>query len=133
MPPRLRNARGRGSTPTTPPVPGHRDRDSETLSTPVSPEDTYMVSRHSEASGGSDHTSVSSASGDSVSSVISDMLSLKLDGVVKPYRRRVDDFDMFWSKSEVLVDISGWTNAEQQMKRLPLFLGGEALVLSEAT
>ncbi|XP_065195653.1 uncharacterized protein LOC135827058 [Sycon ciliatum] len=54
------------------------------------------------------------------------MSSLKLDGFVKPYRGRVDDFDMFWSKFEVLADISGWTSTEQQMKRLPLFLEGEA-------
>ena len=37
-----------------------------------------------------------------MSSVSSGMSSLKVDGFVKPYRGRVDDFNMFWSRFEVL-------------------------------
>ena len=68
------------------------------------------------------------------SSVGGGMASLKLDGFVKPYTGRGDDFDQFWSKFQVLCDLTGWSSSEEQMARIPLFLQDDAhLVFSNLT
>ena len=48
---------------------------------------------------------------------------------MRPYRSRGNDFEEFWSKFEVLAEVSGWDTDGKKMKRLPLFLEGEAFLV----
>ena len=54
--------------------------------------------------------------------VVPIVMSLKLDGFLRPYRGSGDDWDQFWSKFLVLADVSGWDTEEKAMSRFPLFL-----------
>ena len=57
-------------------------------------------------------------------------MSVKLEGFVKPYRGKSDEsWENFWSKFSVLADVSGWTTDTDAMKRLPLFLEGDAFLV----
>ena len=56
-------------------------------------------------------------------------MSVKLEGFVKPYSGKHMDWDVFWSKYLVLADVSGWTTDDDVMKRLPLFLDGDAFLV----
>ena len=57
------------------------------------------------------------------------MTSLKMDGFMRPFRGRGDDWDMFWTKYGVLASASGWNTTAKKMDRLPLFLEGEAFLV----
>eukprot|EP00117_Sycon_ciliatum_P045998 scpid93880/ scgid32998/ len=57
-------------------------------------------------------------------------MSVKLEGFVKPYRgRQEESWDTFWEKFVVLADVSGWTDEAAMMKRVPLFLEGDAFLV----
>eukprot|EP00117_Sycon_ciliatum_P011312 scpid18689/ scgid1770/ Gag-Pol polyprotein; Matrix protein p10; p20; Capsid protein p25; Nucleocapsid protein p14; Protease p15; Reverse transcriptase/ribonuclease H p90; Integrase p46 len=56
-------------------------------------------------------------------------MSLKVDGFVKPFKGKHDDWDMFWVKFQVIGECSGWDTEEKLMKRLPLFLESDALLV----
>ena len=62
------------------------------------------------------------------------MSALKVDGFLKPFRGRGDDWDAFWNKFLVLATIQGWDTDDKQMKNFPLFLDADAfLVYSRMT
>ena len=56
-------------------------------------------------------------------------MSVNLEGFVKPYRGKHDDWDVFWSKFTVLASLSGCSSDDEIMKRLPLFLDGDAFLI----
>ena len=56
-------------------------------------------------------------------------MSLKVDGFVKPFKGKHDDWDMFWVKFQVIGECSGWDTEEKLMTRLPLFLESDALLV----
>ena len=56
-------------------------------------------------------------------------MSVKLEGFVKPFRGRGDNWDLFWSKFSVLADVSGWDTEAKYMARLPLFIEGDAFLV----
>ena len=56
-------------------------------------------------------------------------MSVKLEGFVKPFRGRGDNWDVFWSKFTVLAEVSGWDTEDKYMARLPLFLEGDAFLV----
>ena len=57
------------------------------------------------------------------------MASLKLDGFLKPYSGKGDDFTEFWEKFLVLAELSGWDTDDKKLKRLPLFLVDDAFLV----
>ena len=50
----------------------------------------------------------------------------KVDGVLRPFRGRQDEFDEFWKKFNVVARIQKWEDAEARMNHLPLYLSGDA-------
>ena len=57
-------------------------------------------------------------------------MSVKLEGLVKPYRGKNDlSWDVFWSKFLVLAEVSCWDTDDKKMARLPLFLEGDAYLV----
>ena len=50
----------------------------------------------------------------------------KVDGVLRPFRGRQDEFDEFWKKFHVVARIQKWEDAEARMNHLPLYLSGDA-------
>ena len=58
-------------------------------------------------------------------------MSVKMEGFVKPFRGKNDDWSIFWQKFKALADLSGWASGDTDttMKRLPLFLEGDAFLV----
>ena len=50
----------------------------------------------------------------------------KVDGVLRPFRGRQDEFDEFWKKFHIVARIQKWEDAEARMNHLPLYLSGDA-------
>ena len=50
----------------------------------------------------------------------------KVDGVLRPFRGRQDEFDEFWKKFHVVARIQKCEDAEARMNHLPLYLSGDA-------
>ena len=56
-------------------------------------------------------------------------MSVKLEGFVKPFKGKNDNWDVFSSKFDVLAEVSGWDTNAKKMARLPLFLEGDAYLV----
>ena len=56
-------------------------------------------------------------------------MSLKVDGFVKPFKGKYDDWDMFWVKFQVIGECSGWDTEEKLLTRLLLFFESDALLV----
>lgn len=52
---------------------------------------------------------------------------VKLDGFLKPFRRKGGDFGLFWSKFLVLCQVNKWSDDKTKMAYLPLLLDKKAL------
>ena len=50
----------------------------------------------------------------------------KVDGVLRPFRGCAEDFDEFRKKFQVVARIRKWTEEEDRMAHLPLYLSGDA-------
>ena len=57
------------------------------------------------------------------------MTSIKVDGFLRPFRGKVDDWSRFWNKFQVLASIQGWDTEGKRTKHLPLFLEGDAFLV----
>ena len=44
----------------------------------------------------------------------------KVDGVLRPFRGRQDEFDEFWKKFHVVARIQKWEDAEARMNHSPI-------------
>ncbi|XP_065185766.1 uncharacterized protein LOC135816500 [Sycon ciliatum] len=53
----------------------------------------------------------------------------KAEGYLRPYRGKVDDFQTFWAKFDVLATINKWDSDEKKMAQLPLFLEQDAFLV----
>ena len=49
-----------------------------------------------------------------------------VDGDWRPFCGRAEDFDEFWKKFQVVARIQKWTEEEDRMAHLPLYLSGDA-------
>ena len=57
------------------------------------------------------------------------MSSIKLDGFLRPFRGKADDWPRFWKKFQILASIQGWDSEAKRTKHLPLFLEGDAFLV----
>ena len=57
------------------------------------------------------------------------LMSLKLDGFLRPYRGSGDDWEQVWSKFTVLAEVSGWYTEAKMMARFPLLIEGPAFLV----
>eukprot|EP00117_Sycon_ciliatum_P045923 scpid44614/ scgid2187/ len=56
-------------------------------------------------------------------------MASKLDGFIRPYRGKQDDFDEFWAKFLVLAKANKWADDAAKAEHLPLFLSGQAFTV----
>ena len=63
------------------------------------------------------------------SSLRSVVAMAKVDGALKPFRDRSDDFDEFWQKFQVVCKIQKLATGKDRMGYLPLYLSGEAFTV----
>ena len=57
------------------------------------------------------------------------MSSIKLDGFLRPFRGKADDWPRSWEKFQVLASIQGWDSEAKRTRHLPLFLEGDAFLV----
>ena len=53
----------------------------------------------------------------------------KAEGYLRPCRGKIDDFQTFWAKFDVLATIKKWDTEEKKMAQLPLFLEQDAFLV----
>ena len=57
------------------------------------------------------------------------MTSVKVDGFLRPFRGKVNDWSRFWDKFQLLASIQGWDTEGKRTKHSPLFLEGDVFLV----